>query len=74
MNSGWFTGLPSSSNGIHAKLRVVGIGSFFSNNFRTFNYQGDLRFTSQQVDEILNASGINQGIVPNYEEIKNENQ
>ena len=72
MNSGWFTGLPSSSNGIHAKLRVVGIGSFFSNNLRTFNYQGDLRFTSQQVDEILNASGINQGIVPNYEEIKNE--
>ena len=37
MNSGWFTGLPSSSNGIHAKLRVVGIGSFFSNNLRTFN-------------------------------------
>ena len=72
MNSGWFTGLPSSSNGIHAKLRVVGIGSFFSNNLRTFNYQGDLRFTSQQVDEILNASGINQAIVPNYVEIKNE--
>ena len=72
MNSGWFTGLPSSSNGIHAKLRVVGIGSFFSNNLRTFTYNGDLRLTSQQVDEILNASGINQGIVPNYEEIKNE--
>ena len=72
MNSGWFTGLPSSSNGIHARLRVVGIGSFFSNNLRTFTYNGDLRFTSQQVDEILNASGINPNIVPNYEEIKNE--
>jgi hypothetical protein len=72
MNSGWFTGLPSSSNGIHAKLRVVGIGSFFSNNHRTFTYNGDIRFTSQQVDEILNASGINPGIIPNYEEIKNE--
>ena len=72
MNSGWFTGLPSSSNGIHAKLRFVGVGSFFSNSHRTFNYNGDLRFTSQQVDEILNASGINPNIVPNYEEIKNE--
>jgi hypothetical protein len=72
MNSGWFTGLPSSSNGIHAKVRVVGIGSFFSNNLRTFTYNGDLRLTSQQVDEILNASGINPGIIPNYEEIKNE--
>ena len=72
MNSGWFTGLPSSSNGIHAKLRFVGVGSFFSNNLRTFSYTGELRFTSQQVDEILNASGINPGIVPNYEEIRNE--
>jgi hypothetical protein len=31
MNSGWFTGLPSASNGIHAKVRIVGVGSFVSN-------------------------------------------
>jgi len=72
MNSGWYTGLPSSTNGIHAKLRFVGIGSFFSKDYRTFSYSGELRFTSQQVDEILNASGINSTNIPNYEEIKNE--
>jgi hypothetical protein len=53
MNSGWFTGLPASSNGIHAKLRFVGVGSFFSDDLRTFNHTGNLRLTSSQVDEIL---------------------
>ena len=72
MNSGWFTGLPSSSNGIHAKVRIVGVGSFVSNGRRNFSSTGEVRLTSEQVDEILVGSGIDPGIIPNYEEIKNE--
>lgn len=72
MNSGWFTGLPASSNGIHAKLRMVGVGSFFTDDLRRFNYTGELRLTSDQVDEILIASGYDPNNIQNYESIKNE--
>lgn len=72
MNSGWFTGLPSSSNGIHAKLRFVGVGSFFSDDLRTFSHIGNLRLTSSQVDEILYSSGYDPNTIPNYESVKNE--
>jgi hypothetical protein len=72
MNSGWFTGLPVSENSFHAKIRFVGVGSFFSDNLRRFNYVGELRFTSDQVDEILISSGYDPNDFQNYEEIKNE--
>jgi len=72
MNSGWFTGLPASSNGIHAKIRLVGVGSFFNDSYRTFSYTGQLRLTSEQVDEILISSGFDPGNVQIYESIKNE--
>lgn len=72
MNSGWFTGLPASSNGIHAKLRFVGVGSFFSDDYRRFSYTGELRLTSEQVDEILTSSGYDPSSIPDYETIKNE--
>jgi hypothetical protein len=72
MNSGWFTGLPASTNGIHAKLRFVGVGSFFSDDLRTFSHTGSLRLTSAQVDEILISSGYNPSTIPNYESVKNE--
>lgn len=69
MNSGWFTGLPVPENSFHAKLRFIGVGSFFSDDLRRFNYAGELRFTSDQVDEIMISSGYD----PNsYPEIKNE--
>jgi len=72
MNSGWFTGLPSSSNGIHAKIRIVGVGSLFSDDLRRFNYTGELRLTSDQADEILISSGFDPNDIQNYEQIKNE--
>lgn len=72
MNSGWFTGLPASSNGIHAKIRFVGVGSFFTDDHRTFSYVGNLNLTSSQVDEILLSSGYDPNTIPNYESIKNE--
>ena len=72
MNSGWFTGLPASSNGMHAKLRFVGVGTFFSDDLRTFSHTGSLRLTSEQVDEILISSGYDPGSIPNYESVKEE--
>jgi hypothetical protein len=72
MNSGWFTGLPSSTNGIHAKLRFVGVGSFFTDDLRTFSHTGNLRLTSAQVDEILISSGYDPNTIPDYESIKTE--
>ena len=72
MNSGWFTGLPSSANGIHAKFRFVGVGSFFSDDLRTFSHTGSLRLTSSQVDEILISSGYDPNTIPDYESIKTE--
>lgn len=72
MNSGWFTGLPASTNGIHAKLRFVGVGAFFSDDLRTFSHTGSLRLTSAQVDEILYSSGYDPTTIPNYESVKND--
>lgn len=72
MNTGWFSGLPSADNGFHLKLRIVGIGSVFSNDVRNFSTMGEFRFSSKQVDEILNESGITEDNVINYKDIKNE--
>jgi len=72
MNSGWFTGLPSTTNGIHAKLRFVAVGSFFTDDNRRFSYVGNLNLTSSQVDEILLSSGYDPNTILNYESIKNE--
>lgn len=72
MNSGWVTGLPSSSNGIHAKVRFVGVGSFFTDDLRRFSYVGNLRLTSPQVDEILISSGYDPSTIQNYESLKGE--
>lgn len=69
MNSGWFTGLPSSTNGIHAKLRFVGVGSFFTDDLRRFSYVGNLNLTSDQVNKILENSGYDPNV---FTDLKNE--
>jgi len=71
MNSGWFSGLPSSSNSFHAKLRIIGVGSTF-NDQRTFSTITKFNFTSEQVDEILSNSGLTPSNTSNYDDIKNE--
>lgn len=58
MNSGWFSGLPTATNGLHVKLRFVGIGSLFTTDARRFSSTGEFRFSSSQVDDILKASDI----------------
>ncbi|MEJ2506269.1 MAG: hypothetical protein P8Y81_08390 [Ignavibacteriaceae bacterium] len=70
MNTGWFSGLPSADNGFHLKLRIVGIGSVFSNDIRKFSTMGEFRFSSEQVDEILTGSGYSSSDYF-YNDIKN---
>jgi len=54
MNSAWVSGIPSASLvGFHAQLRIVGVGSFFPDDNRTFSTTGTFNFTSGQVDAIL---------------------
>jgi len=71
MNSGWFSGLPSSTNSFHMKLRIIGVGSSFSDQ-RTFSTVAKFNFTSEQIDDILSNSGLSPSIIQNYEEIRNE--
>jgi hypothetical protein len=73
MSSGWFTGLPSASAiDFHARLRIVGVGSFYNDEIRRFSAAGKFMYTSEQADQILSASGIDPALFPNYNEIKNE--
>ncbi|RMD50128.1 MAG: hypothetical protein D6830_03465 [Ignavibacteria bacterium] len=72
LNSGWFNRVPSSSIlGLDIELKIVGSGSFFSNDSKTFSADGTFRFTSSQVDQILSNSGITSSH-PAYTSIKNE--
>jgi hypothetical protein len=70
LNSGWFSELPSSTNGLHIKLRLVGTGSTFSNSVRNFSTQGQFHFSSAQADKILEESGYSSGD-NYYNDIKN---
>jgi len=70
LNSGWFSELPSSTNGLHIKLRIVGTGSTFSSSVRNFSTQGKFHFSSTQADKILEASGYSKDDYY-YNDIKN---
>jgi len=72
MTGGWFSGAPSSTiAGLHVKLRIIAVGSFFSNEQRHFSSEGRFRYNSSQVDEILEESGFTPSNTPEYEQIKN---
>ena len=58
LNSGWVSKLPSASKmSLYIDFKIIGMGSFFSNNEKDFFTSGQVRFTDQQADEILNNSG-----------------
>jgi hypothetical protein len=72
MNSAWVSGIPSASlAGFHAQIRIVGVGSFFTNDNRTFSTTGLFHYTSDQVDGILLASDITPENNVNFNQIKN---
>lgn len=71
MNSGWVSGVPSASLlGINIKLKIMAVGSFFPDDKRTFITSGQFNYTTQQADEILQASNITTSN-PNYNTIRN---
>lgn len=73
MTGGWFSGAPSATiAGIHAKIRLIAVGSFFSTDQKRFTTEGRFRYNSLQVDEILAASGFTPSNTQNYDQIKNE--
>ncbi len=73
MTGGWFSGAPSATiAGIHAKVRLIAVGTFFSSEQKRFTTEGKFIYNSSQVDEILEASGFTPLNTPDYEQIKNE--
>ena len=72
LNSGWVTSVPEASIfSFTIELKILGMGSFFSDEQKKFATSGDFRFTSSQVDQILANSGISAGN-PAYTTVKNE--
>jgi len=73
LNSGWVNGVPSASIlGLDIQIRIIAIGSFFNDDKNAFVNSGKFRFTSNQADDILQASGIDLENTPNYDEVKAE--
>ncbi len=72
LNSGWFNRVPSASLvGLDIELKIVGSGSFFADDAKTFSADGTFRFSDAQVGSILSNSGISTSN-PLYNAIKNE--
>jgi len=58
LNSGWVSKLPSASKmSPYVDFKIIGMGSFFTNNEKNFFTTSQVRFTDQQADEILANSG-----------------
>jgi hypothetical protein len=73
MNSGWVNGVPPATLlGVHFQVRLIVVGSFLTDANQTFFTSGKFRYTSSQVDEILQESGFNPANTPNYDEMKDE--
>ena len=62
LNSGWFAYPPDAVKlGFTLRARVVGNGTFFSSDDKTFSTTGSYRFTDEQAHSILVNSGIQPG-------------
>ncbi|MCX7798307.1 MAG: hypothetical protein N2249_06770 [Melioribacter sp.] len=75
LNSGWVSKLPPSDFlGLHFDIKVIAMGSFFSNEVKRFNASGDFYFSESQVQQILANSNITPSNVgqQNYNALKNE--
>ncbi len=69
LNSGWVTNAPSASKmAFHLDVKIVAMGSFFSDDVKNFSTSGQFFFDNSQIDAILNSSGYNDG-TPQYNAI-----
>ncbi|MCH8326025.1 MAG: hypothetical protein IIB83_05630 [Bacteroidetes bacterium] len=54
LNSGWVSKLPSAKMiSFNLDLKIVGMGSFFEDNEKTFSTSGAFRFTSSQANQLV---------------------
>lgn len=59
LNSGWVQKVPDAKIlGFDFNFKIIGMGSFFSDESKTFSRSETFRFTGQEVDRILFASNI----------------
>lgn len=71
LNSGWFSYPPDPVKlGFTLRARVVGTGTFFSDEDENFTATGNFRYNSQQADAILRNSGLQPGTA-NYNNARN---
>ena len=69
LNSGWVSQLPSATVlGFSLDIKVVAMGSFFSNDVKNFATSGQFYFDNNQINSILNGSGYATG-TPQYNAI-----
>lgn len=72
LNSGWVSLLPSATKlGFHIDIKVIAMGSLFSDENKKFTTSGKFFFTSSQADQILQSSKISP-LDPRYSTIKND--
>ena len=72
LNSGWFSGSPGNTLlGFTLNVKVFAAGSFLAGEAKNFSVSAPFRFTSPQVEKILNNSGIFSGM-PGYDALKNK--
>ncbi|MCX7876709.1 MAG: hypothetical protein N2321_11160, partial [Melioribacteraceae bacterium] len=72
LNSGWVSALPQPTKfGFHIDIKVVAMGSLFSDENKTFATSGKFFFTPAQADQILQSSGVSI-TNPLYNTIKND--
>ncbi len=70
LNSGWFSGSPSNSLlGFTFNVKVVGIGSFLNSESKNFSVTTPFRFSSAEVDYILQNSGYSKSDAE-YDDLK----
>ncbi len=75
LNSGWVSKLPPADFlGLHLDIKVIAMGSFFSDDVKKFNATGDFYFSEFQVEQILANSNITASTVGSqiYNDLKNE--
>lgn len=72
LNSGWVSKLPGSTIlGFHLDLKVIAMGSFFSDDVKRFSATNGFYFSEDQVELILQESGYTSSH-PAYASLKQE--
>lgn len=72
LNSGWFSKAPEAKKlGLDFNLRIIGVGTFFSDDQKVLNASGQFSFNDEQLGLLIeNSAGLTPG-TPQYAALKN---